>query len=151
MSTVLDTIQTQHATERVELLTREVVGSRTDLHWRYDVLDSQFSPVQFYAVALRGAGADAEEVLVIAIEFSMVKNQRGYFLVGSALITEGDGAILAEAESTAIEMPAPDYLRSHPERTLNIANVAQGVFDQMVDWVNGQSDLINRILRQAAA
>ncbi len=151
MSTVLDAIQTQHATERVELLTREVVGSRTDLHWRYDVLDSQFSPVQFYAVALRGAGADAEEVLVIAIEFSVVKNQRGCFLVGSAMITEGDGAILAEAESTAIKIPAPDYLRSHPEQALNIANVAQGVFDQMVDWVNGQSDLINRILRQAAA
>lgn len=152
MSAVLDAIEAQHATERVVHFTQELIGRRTDVHWRYDLLSSQFSPVQYYAVALRGTGADAEEILVIAIECSLYKDERSPFLGISASITDGDGAVLAEAtnESTRIDIPSPDYLHDHPERWMLIAKAVQRIFDQMVDWVNRQSNLIERVLRQEA-
>jgi len=153
MSTVLEAIEKQHATERVERFTRELVGRNGDVRWRYDLLNSQFSPAQYYAVALRGTGPDAEEILVIAIECSLYRDERGPLLGISATITDGDGAILAEAEneSTAIRIPSGEYLQNHPERAMEIAKAIQGVFDLMVDWVNGQAGLIDRVLQQGNA
>lgn len=151
MSAVLEAIEMQHTTERVEQFTRALAGHRADVHWRYDLLNSQFSPAQYYAVALRGTGAEAEQILVIAIECSLHRDERGSFLVVSASITDGNGAILAEAESTAIKMPSSNYLRNHPGRTVDIARDVKGVFDQMVDWVSGKADLIDRALQQGAA
>jgi hypothetical protein len=127
------------------------VKSSTQLHWRYDLLDTPSSPAQYYAVALRGSGPDAEEVLVIAIECFMAKDNHGYRLVVSATITDGDGALLAEAECPAVKVPAPGYLQEHPERAMELAKSVQADFDYMVDWVNEQSDLIDRVLRQAVA
>lgn len=150
MSAVLEAIETQHATKRVEHLTQQLGGHRKDVHWRYDLLESEFSPAQYYAVALRGTGADAEEILIIAIECSLTSGERGWFLVVSATITDGDGAILAENESTSMRIPSAEYLQDHPEKAMSIAHTVQGVFDRMVDWVNGQADLIDRVMRQGA-
>lgn len=46
----------------------------------------------------------------------------------------------------------PERLRRQaPGITMLCRGNAQAMFDQMVDWVNGQSDLIGRVLRQAAS
>lgn len=149
MSAVLGAIESKHATARIERLTQELTGRRTDVRWRYDLLDSQFSPAQYYAVALRGSGADAEELLVIAIECFVRKNEGGPFLVVSGSITTADGALLAEADDSVIPISSAEELHRHPDRAVAIAKEVQAAFDEKVDWVNEQRVLIDRILQQA--
>jgi hypothetical protein len=146
MSAVLEAIEGQLAIERVKVLTQGLDSPRTDLHWRYDLLSSRRFPAQYYAVALRGFGPDAEEVLVIAIECFDQDEGRSERLVVSASITQEDGAVLAEAPKVEIEMPSPVLLLTNPEQIDRITKKVQTAFDRMVDWVNEQRLLIEHAL-----
>lgn len=146
MSAVVEAIEAQHATARVERITQDAASQDANLHWRYDLLGSARFPVQYYAVALRGSGPDAEEALVIAIECFDSINGEQERLVVSASITQEGGVVLAEGPEIEIPLPAVAILLEHPERLVNIIEAVQAAFDEMVDWVNSQRSTIERAL-----
>ena len=148
MSAVLEGIEGQHSLDRVKRLTQDLDSSHTDLHWRYDLVSSRHFPVQYYAVALRGFGPDAEEALVIAIECFDHDDGNHERLVVSASISQEDGAVLAQAPQIEIEMPSPVLFLIDPEWIVRTRIKVQAAFDQMVDWVNEQRATIERTLAQ---
>lgn len=128
------------STERVKKVT-ESLGKAKDLHWRYDLVSSRRFPVQYYATALRGSGADADEIVVIGIE--CFESDTGHLTV-SASITGEDGVILAESSATEIEFPS-ELQEAMGTTTRQI----QEAFDSLVTWVHARQDVIQTALAQA--
>jgi hypothetical protein len=147
MSAVLEAIEAQHTTEKVKIVTQKLVKAGQDLRWRYDLLSSRRFPVQYYAVALRGAGPDADEVLVIGIE--CFEADDGHLNI-SATVTGKDGLVLIEGPSTEIDMPAEAVLMCNPEEAMQRTTLQiQRAFNSLVDWVNAQQPLIQEALARA--
>lgn len=138
----------RRATKQVKRVTQGLARAQQDLHWRYDVLSSRRFPIQYYAVALRGSGPDADEVLVIGIE--CFESSDGYLVV-SAMITGEDGVILAESPTTKIKMPSEAAIARNSESVVRrTVSDLQSAFDSKVDWANAQQGVIRDALQRAS-
>ncbi|MGI8825191.1 MAG: hypothetical protein ACR2JC_06035 [Chloroflexota bacterium] len=150
MSTVLDAIESHGTPEKFLQVTKRLVGAQSDVRWCYNLSSSKYFPFRYYASAVRGAGPDADEVLVISIECFDSHDEKRELLIISADITGEDGVLLAESPKIEIGVPPESAVQRDPDGIIaRVKEQIESATEVIVHWIDSQRATIERALAPA--
>jgi hypothetical protein len=144
--------------QRLRRLANSVALSDSNIHWEYDAYHNEFFPFRAYASAVRGAGVEAEEVLIISVQCHRPGGE-GEKLVLYADMSREDGSVLAESpvQEIALSPREPESPSGIPRHDVGRDSDAQldlrigEAITALDTWLERQVPLIEKELSPSGA
>lgn len=147
MTAVLALVDVPTEKGRVQETVERIARSRPAISWRYSAHSNERFPLRLYASARRGAGAEAPDALVIAVELFNPVDDLGERLIASADIMDEEGVILRQSPRYEVPIPSEARILTNPE--IEIAGVAlqvSAVMKKIDDWLDSRAPVIQAVL-----